>query len=280
MLSSVVLFGLLSAVTWGAADFSGGFSANKYSEFTVVVVSQIIGGLFLIPTALLFREQWPAWSDLFLAMFGGIFGAIGLLALYRALADGPMGLVAPLAAMVSAILPLIFGLFIDGLPPLIKGIGILVALPAVWLISGGGSPGKINVPLKLLLLPVIAGAGFSIFFVTLDRMPPGSVFWPLFGARIASVTLFGAIGLYRGVLERPKLEDIPVIGLAGIFDTLGNAFFTLSAQSGRLDIAAVLSSLYPVSTMVLARYILQERSTWLQLLGAAIALVAIVLIAL
>lgn len=278
MVPAVITFGLLSAITWGAGDFTGGFASKKHSEFTVVVISQIISGILLVPTAILFGEPFPILVDVLWGMGGGIFGAIGLLAFYRAMADGQMGLVAPLTAMVTAIIPVLFGIFIDGFPPWLTGVGILVALLAVWLISGGDGEAKITP--QSLWLPFIGGLGFSLFFVALDRITPGSVFWPLAGARVASVTVLGSIGLFRGVLKIPTLRDLPLIGLAGVLDTCGNAFFALAAQAGRIDIAAVLSSLYPASSMLLARYILQERLSFQQLIGVAVALFAIILIAL
>lgn len=279
MLSATIIFGVLSGLIWGAGDFSGGLAAKKNSEFTVVVLAHFIGGLALIPLALIFQEPLPGGRDWLYGMGAGIFGAIALLAFYRAMADGPMGVIAPVTAVITSIIPVAVGFALYGLPGQLTVIGIVLAIPAVWLVSSGGE--QSGVEARTFLLPVVAGIGFSLFFVLIDQVSRGLVFWPLVGARVASVTVMGLIGWQRGVLARPKNgNEWVTIALAGLLDTGGNALFALSTQAGRLDIAAILASLYPVSTLLLARILLKERFSSVQLVGIALALTAIVLIAL
>ena len=279
MLSLSIVYGILSGLIWGAGDFAGGLAAKKNSEFTVVVLAHLIGGLILIPIALIFNEPIPGLRDWLFGMAGGIFGAIALLAFYRAMADGPMGVVAPVTAVITSVIPVAVSLTLYGLPDSLTLIGILIAIPAVWLVSASGQQNS-AFQLRSLWLPLVAGIGFSLFFVLIDQVSDGAIFWPLVGARAASVVVMGAIGLAQGKLHRPdSLNGVGIIVLAGLFDTAGNALFALSTQTGRLDIASVLSSLYPVSTLILARLLLSERFSRLQLVGILLALAAVVLIA-
>jgi drug/metabolite transporter (DMT)-like permease len=273
-----VLYGLASAASWGAGDFSGGFATKRSSVYSVVIVSQCVGAIFLVGVALLFGESWPILSDWLYGAGAGLAGVVGLVALYRGLALGRMGLVAPLAAVVTAIVPVVVSIFSEGLPTGLQLVGFAVALLAVWLIAGNGAEGRIQV--TDLVFPVVAGLGFGFFFILIDRVTEGNIFWPLVAARGASVgMLLLGLSLTRQ-LELPRLSQFPIIALAGLLDTGGNAFFVLAAQLGRLDIAAVLSSLYPATTVILAWLILQERLTSQQWLGVWAALMAVMLIAL
>ncbi|HUM71717.1 MAG TPA: EamA family transporter [Chloroflexota bacterium] len=272
----VVFWGLASAVTWGAGDFSGGVAAKRTAVTSVVIVSQLVGGLFLVLLALLVREALPAPVSLLLGVLAGLAGVVGLLALYSGLANGRMGVVAPLAAVISAALPVLVSLFFEGLPQMSQLAGFGLALVAVWLLSGMGW--QTAVPRQELAYAAVAGTGFALFFIFIDRVEPGSLFWPLAAARTVSVMSLCVWVLSRGEWVRPLPNQLPIIALAGVLDALGNAFFALAARLGRLDIAAVLASLYPGSTVLLARLVLQERLTRLQWLGVLLALAALVLI--
>ncbi len=272
----VVFWGLASALTWGAGDFSGGVAAKRTAVTSVVIVSQIVGGLFLALLALLFREALPSPTSLLMGVLAGIGGVIGLLALYGGLANGRMGVVAPLAAVISAALPVLVSLVTEGLPQVTQLAGFGLALLAVWLLSGMGW--QTAMPRQELAYAVVAGTGFALFFIFIDRVEPGSLFWPLAAARTVSVSLLTIWVMSRGAWVRPLPNQLPLIALAGVLDALGNAFFALAARLGRLDMAAVLASLYPGSTVLLARLILQERLTRRQWFGVLLALAALVLI--
>jgi drug/metabolite transporter (DMT)-like permease len=273
-----VLYGLASAASWGAGDFSGGLAAKRSSVYSVVIISQLVGGICLGGLALLFSEPFPDSTDLLYGSAAGIAGVIGLVALYRGLAVGHMGVVAPVAAVVSAVVPVIVSLFIEGLPGLQQIIGFGLAAVAIWLLSGGN--GEASVRMQDLGLPVVAGLGFGLFFILIDRVSDGSVFWPLVAARVASIALLLIFVLLTRQAVKPNVRQLPIIALAGVFDSGGNAFFALATQLGRLDISAVLSSLYPATTVILAWFILKERLMSRQWGGVVTALIAVVLIAL
>ncbi len=279
------VYGLASALSWGAGDFSGGVASKRSNTFLVVLISQAIGGILLAGLALLFSEQLISEQDLLYGAIAGVSGMVGLLGLYAGLASGRMSVIAPLTAVISVILPVIITTFTDGLPATTILIGFGIAIVAVWFLSaGGGRQGQIQ--RQELQFAILAGIGFSLFFVFIDRVNDGAVFWPLVAARVVSVTLLTLFLLMRHRLHFRmhkgfsfSRSQLAIITLAGVFDTGGNAFFTLAAQSGRLDVAAVLASLYPASTVLLAWLFLKERLAQFQWVGVIAALVALVLIA-
>ena len=270
-----VVFGLLSAAVWGAGDFCGGLATKRANVYGVVIAGYAIGGLLFVGLALAFGETLPPLADLIWAGAAGVCGAVGLLALYRALASGRMSVASPAAAVISAALPAVFGTFVDGLPGGWQVGGFGLALLGVWLVS---SNARVKIQFGELGLPAVAGLGFGLFFVLMDRVSAAAIFWPLASARTVAVVVLAAFALGTRQLQLPAREHWPLTTLVGIFDAGGNAFFLLAAQAGRLDVAAVLSSLYPASTVWLAWLILKERITRWQLVGVAAALAAIVLI--
>lgn len=272
-----IAYGLASAASWGSGDFSGGFATRRGSVYSVVTISQLIGAVFLVAFAFSLGERIPSATNLILGGMAGISGAIGLVALYSGLASGRMGVVAPIAAVVAAAIPILVSLFTEGLPAASQLVGFGIALSAVWLLSSGGDDGAIQV--RELGLAVTAGLGFGLFFIFIDRVSESAVLWPLVAARIASVSFLLILAMVRRGWERPARNLLPLIALSGIFDTGGNAFFALATRAGRLDIAVVLSSLYPAATVLLAWLILKERLMPQQWMGVVAALVALVLIA-
>jgi drug/metabolite transporter (DMT)-like permease len=275
-----ILFGLLSAVTWGAGDFCGGLASKRTNVYAVVVTSQTIGTGLLIGLTLVFRETLPPVSDLLWGAAAGMAGAIGLLALYRGLASGRMGLVAPVSAVGAAALPVIFAAFLEGLPGVLTLIGFVAALGGIWLLSRPDSPTALALRLNDLGLPVAAGLGFGLFFVLIAQGNEHATFWPLIAARLASVSLMTLMARVNRSSVLPERSQLGLVALSGVLDAGGNAFFSLAVQAGRLDVAAVLSSLYPASTVLLAWLILKERLTRWQWVGVLVALTAIVLITL
>jgi drug/metabolite transporter (DMT)-like permease len=203
-------------------------------------------------------------------------GAFGLLAFYRGLSIGRMGVVAPVAAVVSAVIPVVVGIFFEGWPGVLPVTGFVLAVIAVWLVSSGGEG---NVSFSDVGHAVVAGLGFAAFFVIIDRVSAGAVFWPLVAARTASISLMFGFALLTKRIEKPTPVQMPVIFLAGLFDTGGNVFFILAAQAGRLDVSAVLSSLYSAVTVFLAWLILKETMTIRQWVGVIAAFTAVILVA-
>jgi drug/metabolite transporter (DMT)-like permease len=272
-----LFLGLASAVSWGAGDFGGGLATRRSNVCGVVAVSQTTGLVLLAGLALLLAEPLPSLPEVLWGAAAGLAGGLGLLAFYQGLAGGRMGVAAPLAAVVSAGLPVLFGTLLEGLPggPQLAGFGL--ALSAVWLLSRG--PGSVRLHSRTLGLPFLAGVGFAIFLILIDRASERVVLWPLVVARLVSLSLLLPLVLWRGRGSLPARRELPLVTLVGILDSGGNAFYALAAQAGRLDVAAVLGSLYPASTLLLARLILKERLAPWQWLGAVVAVAAVLLIA-
>ncbi|MDJ0722550.1 MAG: EamA family transporter [Desulfobacterales bacterium] len=272
-----IAFGLGSAVAWGAGDFSGGFATKRHPVLDVLFISQLIGGGLLVGLALLLAEPFPSRADLTTGALAGLFGTLGLACLYRGLASGRMGLVAPLSAVVTALVPVVFAFFHEGAPGVLQFAGFGAALVAVWCLAASRAAGRIQ--RREILLSLAAGGGFGLFFIFIDQASRETILWPLAAARCASLTMIGAILTVRRRRLRASGPQLAIIALAGVLDMAGNAFFALAAQMGRLDVAAVLSSLYPLSTVLLARVLLNERLHRHQWAGVAAALAAMIMIA-
>jgi drug/metabolite transporter (DMT)-like permease len=272
-----VFFGLASALSWGAGDFCGGLTARRAPVLSVLVVAQGSGLLMMAALALLWREPLSASADLWWGAAGGLFGTIGLGALYRGLAVGRVGVVAPVSAVITATLPAAYGILTEGWPGSMQVLGFGLALLGVWLVSASAeSQGTTSSGLGLA---VVAGLGFGLFYIFLSQASASATFWPLAAARATSLPFVFAAALYRRQLHGLDLKLLPLVILTGLLDTGGNALFVLARQAGRLDVAAILSSLYPASTILLSRLILKERLSSQQGLGVLATLVAIALIA-
>jgi len=272
-----LLFGLVSAFTWGVADFTGGLMAKRTSVYGILIIGHLGSLILLIISALLFREPLPPLQDWLIGMLTGIAGAIGLILLYRSLAEGQMSLASPVAGLVGAAIPVLVGLFSDGLPAPRTLLGFALALAAIWLIA---QTGRINLAgiFKKLLIPSLAGLSFGFFFIGLHLASDTAVLWPLVATRlgsIPSVLLFCTLRRLDWLPERRHWKNISLIS---VLDTAGNLFYMLAARFGRMDMAAVISSLYPGSTVALARIILKEKITTTQMIGVLLALVALIFI--
>lgn len=272
-----IVFGLTSAGCWGAADFCGGLATKRTQVYRVIISSQVVSLILLLALALATHEATLPLDRWLQGYVAGIFGALGMLALYRALADGHMGVAAPVSAVVAAAVPVIFGVFSEGLPGLPQLIGFGLAFVAVWFIS---RTGHVKVQWGDLGLPFLAGVGFGIFFVIIGSVGGTAVWWPLIAARVGSLSMLLSMTLIK---RQARLVEKPLIAIAviiGVLEVGGNACYILARQAGRLDVAAVLASLYPAATVLLARLVLKEHVGRSQLAGIVAALAAIALIAL
>jgi drug/metabolite transporter (DMT)-like permease len=274
---TATIYGLLSALSWGAGDFSGGMATKRSNAFTVVLISQFVGGILLVILALFFGETLPQRRDLLFGAMAGLSGMVGLLALYHGLASRQMGLFAPLSAVIAALFPLPISFLTEGLPSPLTLVGFVVALLSVWLLSMPDGDQKIQ--LSSLGLPLLAGSGFGFFFIAIAQVSDGAVLFPLVSARVASAVVLLLVLWGSKQTIKFNVRHLPVIALAGIFDVGGNAFFALAAQTGRLDEATLLSSLFPATTVFLAWVILKEQLNRWQWVGVVLAIVALVLIA-
>ena len=274
-LFATVIFGLAASLCWGSGDFTGGLASRRANASSVVLATYAVGFLLMVTLALLWRESFPAPVDLLWGGLAGVAGVLGLLCFYTALSSGKMGITAPVSAVLTAALPVLFSVFTSALPTLLQVGGFVLALLAIVLIS---RPERTTGPSRGIGLAVLAGCGFGCFFILISRVSPGAVFWPLAAARLTSVLVLLVVLLLRRQPLLPGRIVAPLVVVAGNLDAIGNAFFVLAAHSGRLDVAAILSSLYPAATVLLAALVLRERVTRVQALGILLALLAIPLI--
>jgi drug/metabolite transporter (DMT)-like permease len=274
-LFGTVVFGLGASISWGTGDFSGGLASRRAHVYTVVLSVYVVGVALLPILALLWREPLPSWRDALWGASAGLVGTLGLTAFYRALAIGRMGIIAPITAVLAATLPVIFSAFALGLPRPLQLAGFGLALLSVALVS---RPERLAGRPAGLGLALLAGLGFGGFFILIGQVSARAVFWPLTSARIASLLFMIVFVRTRGEPMLPKKPVFPLILLAGALDVAGNVFFILAAHAGRLDVATILSSLYPAVTVLLAALIPRERVSRIQAVGIALALAAILLI--
>jgi drug/metabolite transporter (DMT)-like permease len=275
-----ILFGLFAALGWGAGDFTGGLASRKTGAYRAVFYGEVIGIILLLIVVLVAGEPLPDQKIWLLAMLAGALGTVGLMFLYHSMTLGMMSIATPVSALLAASLPVLVGIFKEGIPQLLTIIGFGFALFAVWMISQGES-GMTNILAHLsdLKLPLLAGIGFGLYFVLMhEATRTGATIWPMVASRSGGMIL---ITVYMLITRASwKVEDSsawPMITINGILDISGNLFFILAGQTGRLDVAAVLSSLFPGATVMLAWIFLKERLTRNQWIGIASALVAIVL---
>jgi drug/metabolite transporter (DMT)-like permease len=267
---------LSAAVTWGAADFSGGMATKRANTFHVVVVAHATGLAFMASLALISGEAMPGRHTLLWGGIAGLVGGIGLASFYQALAVGTMGINAPLSAVITALVPLLFSFRTEGMPQPLQIAGIAVALVSIWLVA---APHTLTAQTKGVALAVLAGIGFGGFLLCMKVAGSGAIFWPLVSARAASCLLMLGIVLLGGRRWKAGSGALAWMVVAGILDSGANALYVAATHYGRLDVAAVLSSLYPASTVVLARLLLKERLSRMQLGGMMAALVAVAMIA-
>jgi drug/metabolite transporter (DMT)-like permease len=270
-----ILFALSAAVAWGSGDFTGGLVSRRIGAFHTVFISYTVGLIALTFVALVRRELVPPGADLLWGALAGLSGMVGLGFLFRGFATGRMGIVAPISAVLTAAIPVIFTAFTEGLPQQLKLLGFGLAIVSIWLLSRperfGGRPDGIGMAL-------LAGLGFAGFFIAIDQVGKEAVFWPLVAGRLAACTVLVVIALSTRRPLIPSPLPLRLLVLAGILDVAGNLFFLLATQLGRLDVTAVLASLYPAVTAILAWLLTREHMARLQVVGVVIAVLAIVMI--
>ncbi len=279
-----ILLSLLTSALFGTADFCGGLAAKRARLLEVVAGAHLIGLIGVAAAAPLVAQRFEGESAL-LGAAGGVFGGLGVALLYRRLALGPMSVVAPITALTSAAVPAAWGVTTGDALGAPAWTGVALAMAAIWLVSATG-PGQTErgavVTRAAVVESLLAGAGFGFMFVFFDATDATTAPWPIVAARAVTATaLVGALAS-RSRLASGTLPDrgaLALIALAGLFDTTSNVMFIYASDRGALTVVAVLSSLYPIATMVLARVVLAERMTRHQILGVVAALVATGLIA-
>ena len=277
MLSS--LFGLLSALTWGAGDFAGGIVSRRAGVYRAAFYGESIGLVFLAAMLAIVREPIPDRASWAWSAAAGASGSVGLLLLLRALAEGQMSIAAPVSALMVAVLPVIASALTEGLPGPMKYLGFGLALLSIWLISrGDGHSKELHLHLADLRLPLLSGICFGFYFILMHQGSQAATIWPMIAARLAGSIVLFFVAAAKHQLHWPGRQIAPLVFLNAGGDIAGNTFYILAGQVGRLDVAAVLSSLYPGTTILLAGVFLHEHLNRPQWLGIIAALGAMVLI--
>ena len=286
-----LILGLASALTYGAADFLGGLATRTTKVLSVVMLSQLLGSLLLVAILPFFREAELTASAMWWGAFAGVAGSAGITLFYQGLALGRMGAIAPITAVEAATVPVIFGLATGERPSALALAGVALALVAVGLVSASAEPqpaadsagGAAERPRWIrsgVAHGLGAGLAFGAFFILLDRAGDDTGMWPLVGARISGLVLIGiALVATRG-WERPPAPGVRIIAGAGALDVAANVFYLLATREGLLSIVAVLTSMYPATTVLLARVTLGERFRPAQSIGLLVAVAGVVAIAL
>jgi drug/metabolite transporter (DMT)-like permease len=263
-------------MVWGSGDFVGGAATRRSHQFQVLALSALSGIVLLTLLAWLF-ESAPSPANAMWAAAAGLAGSIGIASLYHGLAVGGAAMVAPVAAVVTAAIPAVFTAFAVAPPSAWQVAGFLSAGAGIWLVTR--QPHAANTSSRAGIRQAIAaGIGFGTFLILIAQVDPSLVFGPLVVARTVMLAM-GIILMIVGRVAFPALRSNPLALLAGALDAGGNVFFVLARQHTRLDVAAVLSSLYPVATVVLARVIWREPVTMQQWAGVGMCLLAVALMA-
>ena len=280
----IELLALASAVLYGAADFFGGLTARRANTIATVVWSQFAGLILLLLVLPFLSATTVSSRDWTWGFVAGFSGGIGVAFLYRALAVGTMAVVAPTTAVIAAMIPVLFAFAIgERLRPLTFA-GVALALVAIFLVSRPASPANAESEKTRKNFPpgfglaLLSGVSVGIFFLSLARTNTAAGMWPLIAARISSIGLFAIIALVAKRTLRMGRTATATATLGGALDMAANAVYMTAARIGPLSIVVTLASLYPASTVLLARWILHEHLSRAQIAGIASALVAVVLI--
>ena len=283
------LLALAAATFFGAADFLGGLSARRTSTSAVVVVSGVAGLALLAVLLPVMPGSRPTVDDLLWGTMAGLAGGAGIGLLYRALAIGRMAVVAPTTALCAVTMPVLAGLAMGERPTWGTGTGMALALVAIVLVSRQGevrtSPGAATdgphvrpVVRGGIGLALLSGVAIGFFYLALARTSRDAGLWPLLAARGASTLLFGVVAIARRDSLRMPASVLRTVVAGGVLDMIANALYVLATWGGPLSVVVTLTSLYPASTVVLARFVLGERLSAWQRTGVACALIAVVLI--
>jgi drug/metabolite transporter (DMT)-like permease len=265
---------LLSGLVWGGGDFVGGVASRRAKSAHVLIFGSMAGFALMVILALVWGESFPDARSIGWGLAAGSVGMIGLAALYHGLSRGHAGVVAPVSTVLAQAIPVIYFSLGIGLPKPTQLLGFGLALVGGFLISRGV---ETSISRAALPLGVLSGFGFGSFFVVISWTGEANVFGSLAAARVATISTC----LLMLLLQRDRLAMAaasPAAFLSGVLDAIGNALYMIAKQFTRPDVAVVLGSLYPVSTIVLSRLIYKERISRLQAFGIALCAVAVAFI--
>ena len=278
------ILALSAAAIYGTADFLGGVAARRTSALAVTVLAHVVGLALLVVALAVLPAAHPTPGDLAFGAAAGALGGIGLILFYRALAAGTMSVVAPVAALFGAALPVTVGVALGEHLSAPALVGIAIAVAAVALVSREDPVDAAARPRSAahhpLVLAVLAGVAFGGFFVMLSRTHPAAGLWPLLSARVVSIVLLGGFSLVTSRSLRPTPGSRRLIVAAGVGDMVANILYLVAVRRGLVSLVAVIVALYPAATVLLAQVVLGERLRRVQVTGLALAAGAAVLLAL
>lgn len=284
-----VVIGLASALVYGTADFFGGLAAKRLGAVLATAIAAGVGLLLILALLPIVGGEWSS-EALLLGALSGLTGAVAIGLLYACLAIGPMSILSPLTAVVSAIVPMAVGLARGEAVGVLGGVALAIALVAVVLVGFVPERGAVRPSLRGVLMAIGSGAAIGAFLVILDAAPDDSGLVPLVANRGVNSAVMFALALVmvlvarrRGRPPRPRADLVAGIRLAlicGVFDALANLGLLWGVRIGDLSVIAVLTALYPAGTIILARVVLKERIAPVQYLGLALAIAASAMLAL
>jgi len=272
------LLALASSLVYGSGDFLGGLASRRAPAILVTIWAELIGLVGLAIAVVVLRADDVTPADLVWGGVAGLAGAMGLLLLYGALGDGTMSVVAPLSAVWSAVVPIVWGLVTGERPSGLALFGVALALPAIALV-GAESDKAGHLTRRTLIRALGAGTGFGLYFVLLAQTHKHAGVWPLIPGRMTGGVLLVVVAMIGGRLAALPRPARRLTAACGVCDATANVLYILAVQRGLLSLVAVLTALYPASTVLLARAVLKERLGRKQLAGLAVALAAVTLVA-
>ncbi len=276
------MFALAAAASWGVGDFLGGLAEDRTSDDRTAAITSWTMAIGMVGVGLLawLGDGSMGGSDIALAAVGGVFGAVGVAALYRGLSIGTISVVAPVTGVVAATLPVLAGVAQGERPGPAVWLGIVAALGAIVLVAREEPvDGTRPVNRQALNYALVSGVGFAAIFIVLDLMPDDAGLWPLVPLKAGGIAASVAWMLSAGAARVPARETWPLILGVGVLDNGANVAYLLATRAGLLAVVAVLASLYPAFTVLLARVVLGERLQRVQLVGMALAGLGVGLIA-
>ena len=272
------LLALAGALSWGIGDFIGGLTSRRLHVLSVLALSQAVGLAGVLLWVLLSGDAFPGVAELLPAAGAGAAGAVGLAALYRGMALGAMGIVAPISA-ASPIVPLAVDASQGIVPTAVQAGGILLVIAGIVVLSREPSASRGQRLAAGAGLAMVAAVGFGLFIVGLDAGADESAPWAVVAARSASVTLaVAAVLVTSAALTVPRVL-VPAVVAVGVFDTGANVLVAFAVTLGAAGVVAVLSALYPLATVALARIVLGERLDLSRRAGGVLALAGAALVA-
>lgn len=282
-----VLLALTGAISYGLSDFFGGLTSRRTSPWAVGLVASLTGGVLILTAALVLGGE-PSARDYWWGVAGGVGNGFGTAFLYRGLSGGRMGVVAPLSGVGAALLPVAVGVASGERPGILVWAGIMAALPGIWLVArepvtGLDRPGPENHPpenhLRAVLDGALAGLGFGTLIAALGQIPDRAGLMPLVANQVIAAIAIVAIAMVMGQPWVPRQPRTLVGVLCGTLGATATVSVLLATQSGDLAVTAILTSLYPAVTIVLAASVLSERIHHSQGVGLVLCLVAVALVA-